>query len=356
MQLGVVLALMAVTSDDPSTLPPSKWARRTERKRQRVGALLERIPPPPLVASCQSLSDLVVETLESASSIDWDLYPNLDPQGGGLLKKDSARATRKRRQIEAFVYLCQTIGLPNNDDDSTIVDAGSGAGNLAIPLAGLLDVNVLAIDVNDIALDRLQTRADTKRVTTMCADLATLASIPNASLICSLHACGAATDLAMRLATRNRLPFVVSPCCTAKALTARTTSNVPKYGPSATMERSGSPSDIKYPRSQWLQSHLSGVPSEDTDDESTVESEQQNYALIAKVADVGLGPQTPLEQRQHQQVAKYIVELDRLMGVVERHDYVVRMFRMKDHGDDYGKSEIMVGVPKYMEHVLDDIL
>jgi hypothetical protein len=117
---------------------------------------------------------------------------------------------------------------------------------------------------------------------------------------------------------------------------------------------------MTYPRSQWLQSHLAVSPESETDEsthgaESEQQQQQQLYALIAKVADVGLGPQTPLEQRQHQQVAKWIVELDRLQGVVERHDYVVRMYRMKDHGDDYGKSEIMVGVPKHMAHVLEDI-
>lgn len=343
MHVSVLMALMAVASDSESS--SSKWARRTERKRQRLGVLLDRIPPPPtanMVSTknpvASSLSDFVLETLEAAPSIEWSLQPNLDPQAGGLLKANSARATRKQRQIEAFVHICgKTL---QDEKDPLVVDAGSGAGNLAIPLAGLLECNVLAIDVNEVALQRLTSRNNQGRVTTLCADLASSSILPdNASLVCSLHACGAATDLAMRLATRSNIPFVVSPCCTAKALTTRASSTT--YGPSASMERSGSPSDMTYPRSKWLQSHL---------------EVEEEYALIAKVADVGLGPQTPPEQRRHQRVAKLIVELDRLMGAIERHNYAVAMFRIKDHGEDYGKSEIMVGVPNEMAHVLDSLI
>lgn len=210
---------------------------------------------------------------------------------------------------------------------------GSGAGNLAIPLARLLDCNVLAIDVNDVALDRLKARDDS--VTTLCADLAspTIALPSNAAMVCSLHACGAATDLAIQLATRHGLPFCVSPCCTAKSLTVRQgVSGSSCYGPSTSFQRSGSPLEMTYPRSNWLQSCLPTLDSIDY------------YSQIAKVADVGLGPQTPVSQREHQRLAKVIVELDRLAGVVEQHDYSVGIFRIQDH-DDYGKSEIMVGMP-----------
>jgi hypothetical protein len=67
--------------------------------------------------------------------------------------------------------------------------------------------------------------------------------------------------------------------------------------------------------------------------------------MLAKVADVGLGPQTPIEHIRHQQLAKYAVEMDRLMDVVESHEYVVQMFKLKHH-EGYGKTEIFIGVPK----------
>jgi uncharacterized UPF0146 family protein len=270
----------------------------------------------------------------------------LDPQGGGLLQANSPRAARKRRQIEAFFHLIRntldldtiTPASSKNSKNAVIVDAGSGAGNLAVPLAGLLmedHCRVLAIDVNEVALERLKARDPS--VSTLCADLAspTIFLPQEASMICSLHACGAATDLAIRLATRHNLPFIVSPCCTAKALTTRqpSSSGSSSYGPSASFQRSGSPSDMTYPRSHWLKS--SSFSSSDDDDP---------YSMIAKVADVGLGPQTPSDQREHQRLAKLVVELDRLVGVVEQHHYTVEMYRIKDH-DDYGKSEIMVGIP-----------
>lgn len=337
-----LLVLLTTPNKNDITLEGSKWSRRTAKKREQIGKVLNNIQSPSfeingIVAPSSFVSQLHIETLDGAPRIEWSLHHNLDPQGGGLLKADSPRAIRKRRQIEAFVHLIRSTlqcrDAPNSNSKPVIVDAGSGAGNLAIPLARLLDCNVLAIDVNDVALDRLKARDDS--VTTLCADLAspTIALPSNAAMVCSLHACGAATDLAIQLATRHGLPFCVSPCCTAKSLTVRQgVSGSSSYGPSTSFQRSGSPLEMTYPRSNWLQSCLPTLDSIDY------------YSQIAKVADVGLGPQTPVSQREHQRLAKVIVELDRLAGVVEQHDYSVGIFRIQDH-DDYGKSEIMVGMP-----------
>jgi Methyltransferase domain len=338
--LGLFFILLGLTNDE--TLGEgSKWSRRTARKRDRVGHLLDSIPPPSYAfdgiqlgtSPLTRISTLEIETLTAAPVIDWSLYPILDPQGGGLLKPDSPRATRKRRQIEAFVHLIRTTlnrNMSRSNVKPLLIDAGSGAGNLAIPLAHLLNCKVLAIDVNNGALARLNAR-DTS-VATLCADLASpdIVFPPEASMVCSLHACGAATDLAIRLATSHGLPFCVSPCCTAKSLTTREQSA--RYGPSTSFQRSGSPSDLTYPRSNWLRSSLS--------------SPAEEYSLIAKVADVGLGPQTPTSQREHQRLAKLIVELDRLSGAVERHNYSVSIFRIQDH-EEHGKAEILLGLPSH---------
>jgi hypothetical protein len=85
--------------------------------------------------------------------------------------------------------------------------------------------------------------------------------------------------------------------------------------------------------------------------ENNDESKNNNlfnyYSKLAKVADVGLGPQTPSEQVRHQRLAKLVVELDRMVGIVEQHpNYHVTLFRIRDH-DDYGKSELLVAVPKH---------
>ena len=76
---------------------------------------------------------------------------------------------------------------------------------------------------------------------------------------------------------------------------------------------------------------------------------EENYEILAKVADVGLGPQTPSEQRAHQRRAKRIVELDRLMSAAEgRRDgqkYYVRLARIHD-ARVYGKGEMLIGAPE----------
>lgn len=71
---------------------------------------------------------------------------------------------------------------------------------------------------------------------------------------------------------------------------------------------------------------------------------EDNYEVLAKVADVGLGPQTPSEQREHQRRAKIIVELDRLASSAENFGYYTRLVRIKDQGKvAYGKGEILLG-------------
>ena len=98
-----------------------------------------------------------------------------------------------------------------------------------------------------------------------------------------------------------------------------------------------------YPRSNWLTTKLLSSASSNRDD---------GYALLAKVADVGLGPQTPTQQREQQRRAKRIIELDRLMSASERqYGYDTRLMRIQDQDDDprvysYGKGEVLLGASK----------
>ncbi|KAL7566876.1 hypothetical protein ACA910_021366 [Epithemia clementina (nom. ined.)] len=450
----------------PSSPPPalSKWARRTARKRQRMGELLKHIvmqaqqspdknnttaaEPFPLAPSWDAVP--VLNSLQPHRQMQHDNDENdaphrsqLSPSQGegvaGLLQNwilpfssassasntigaestttttttttfepqqlQQQRARRKQLAVEAFVHFCTRILLSSSSSASEriIVDACSGAGNLAIPLAqhccgGIPDVpavasHVLAIDVNDRALDQLQDRfhdvvqttendktnnhlSSSRIVQTLCADLAspTLVLPKEVALVCSLHACGAATDLVIQLATRSQLPFVVSPCCTAKALTVRgchgstlpatitTTTTIMRSRSNphelssslvgtvdkSSRHRSGAPPElIRYPRSQWLRRLLTTfVVQEESQSLVTLSSSEDCYAMIAKVADVGLGPQTPMEQRlYHQPMAKWIVECDRLAQVVEMNcNYQVQLLRIAGH-EGYGKAEILVGVP-----------
>jgi len=337
---------LLLVSNNSSSPSPSKWVRRTARKRQQTQELLDSVPLPPLLI--HKNAEFTSPMLLQAPELDWAHLPaEWDPQQGGKLREGSLRALRKRRQVEAFYYVSNRL---LQGKGQTIIDAGCGAGNLAIPLAGLLSEQnhkVVAIDVNPMAMSRLLERAP-PNVQGICTDLAfsDTARMPamKMDMVVSLHACGAATDLAIRLATSSRVPYCVSPCCTAKAVMDRQDE---KYGPTASSQRSSAPNDLNYPRSAWLRNALKpaetiSAVSLETCDDIVV---KKGYQILAKVADVGLGPQTPLAQIEHQQRAKLLVEWDRLMETVENHNYSVGIFHLKDHDEFYGKKELLVGVP-----------
>lgn len=238
-------------------------------------------------------------------------------------------------------------------------------------------MHILAVDINEVALDFLSQRAaaslNLNIVQTLCADLSEheriLSHIPidNDVVVMSLHACGAASDYAMDLAYRCKASFIVCPCCTAKSLTRRDTNNGDTTTSSwllSSSQRSSSSVDIEYPRSVWLRDRLSSmqrqvstlIDTEDVDnnvivaeeviDSGSVDDYGDYYSILAKIADVGLGPQTPSKQRVHQRCAKRVGHLDRAMRAVEQHGYVVHLVRLPD--DDpwgYGKGEVMMGMP-----------
>ena len=371
-----LLSPLQADNEDKYEEHPSRWRRRTEKRRQRTEELLDSVedgtflhltPTQPLV----ELQNLQIPTLQipNTSTINWNtINPQLDPIQGGKLRQGTQRGLRKRAQVEAFHHLVSTfldaklqqlddnISSYEEMDGVTIIDAGCGAGNLAISLAGIpyssnINVNVLAVDVNDHALDRLTKRAQTilppAKLETCCADLANYDLIqskipPNHSVIVvSLHACGAASDMAMNLAIRCKAPFVICPCCTAKSLTKRLPQDTGKrttFDLSASFQRSGATSDIVYPRSNWLRNKLHDG------DALAAMSLEEKYTILAKTADVGLGPQIPSQQRLQQSRAKKIVELDRLMAASEDYGYDVRLMRISGHDPlVYGKGELLIG-------------
>lgn len=145
--------------------------------------------------------------------------------------------------------------------------------------------------------------------------------------------------MAMNLAFRcNNAPFVICPCCTAKSLTKRRESKDKdkKFDPASSFQRSGASRDISYPRSNWLKSKLL---------KSTLAiSTDEQYNILAKVADVGLGPQTPSQQRSAQNRAKKVVEIDRLLSASENEEYYVQLMILPDHDPlVYGKGDLLLG-------------
>jgi hypothetical protein len=406
----------------------SRWQRRTAKRRQRTEELLHSIEIGglPLLPSISSFPTVqgITPTLKipSSSIINWDaIHPYLDPMQGGKLNhnengsadiqyKPNRRGIRKRGQVQAFHFILSSIlnayyakSSQSYGSGVTIIDAGCGAGNLAIALAGLLQLsnnnansanemtlNILAVDVNNEALHRLSQRVAQSQsiaentqqllpskttLTTCCADLANYeyinSQIPphHDVIVVSLHACGAASDMAMNLAYQcNNAPFVVCPCCTAKSLTKRDVDLVSNgdvgndstdkqdkqqqrqfiVNPQASHHRSGATSDIQYPRSNWLKTKLSLT----TDRDDPPVPMESKYTTLAKVADVGLGPQTPTQQREQQRNAKRIIEYDRLMSASERqYGYDTRLMRIDDQDEDprvysYGKGEVLLGALK----------
>lgn len=188
-----------------------------------------------------------------------------------------------------------------------------------------------------------------EKLAVLCADLANYSydliqsKIPpnHSVIVVSLHACGAASDMAMNLAIRCKAPFVICPCCTAKSLTKRLPQDTGKrttFDLSASFQRSGATSDIVYPRSNWLRNKLHDG------DALAAMSLGEKYTILAKIADVGLGPQIPSQQRLQQSRAKKIVELDRLMAASEGYGYDVRLIRISGHDPlVYGKGELLIG-------------
>ena len=356
-----LLSPLQADNEDKYEEHPSRWRRRTEKRRQRTEELLDSVEDGTFL-HLTPIQELQIPTLQIPHpTINWNtINPQLDPIQGGKLRQGTQRGLRKRAQVEAFHHLVSTFLDAKSSyeemDGVTIIDAGCGAGNLAISLAGIpyssnVNVNVLAVDVNDKALDRLTKRAQTilppKKLETCCADLADYDLIqskipPNHSVVVvSLHACGAASDMAMNLAIRCKAPFVICPCCTAKSLTKRLPQDTGKrttFDLSASFQRSGATSDIVYPRSNWLRNKLHDG------DALAAMSEEEKYTILAKTADVGLGPQIPSQQRLQQSRAKKIVELDRLMAASEGYGYDVRLMRISGHDPlVYGKGELLIG-------------
>ena len=396
-----VLTAAATTTTDNGH-DKSRWVRRTAKRRQRTENLLD------LIEAYDGDSDVLIDDSLHATSpltstdyeiptlqippkykLNWDeIDSNLDPIRGGNIKqvtmKSIERGERKRAQVEAFHYvvsrLLDSMVSQHTSRDVTIIDCGSGAGNLAIGLAGMLSrhrndsnnqhVNVLAVDVNKQALQRLEHRAGVSEIptgclSTLCADLADtqeiLSHIPQNHdiVVVSLHACGSASDMAMELALECKCPFVICPCCTGKSLSKRSdalqTSNK-TFMSNASFLRSGCTANITYPRSKWLRSLLAKPTFESKHDKENnngyegikmnTSTEEEQYTILAKVADVGLGPQTPESQREHQRRAKKIVEIDRLLCASE-HDFTVTLIRMANHNPlFYGKGEVLLGAKR----------
>jgi SAM-dependent methyltransferase len=255
-------------------------------------------------------------------------------------------------------------------DTIAIADLGCGAGNLALPLAWWLHsrrsgpqdslYTVVGVDVNRVALDRLEARSqgvlkqthpnlirtrhqDILDVTVPCAAGAEQERVgdnwmSNCSAVVSLHACGAASDLAIVAAVWHGKPFAVSPCCIGKVNVQRkgsTTGQMPAAAAHlSSSARSAAPSGaVSYPRSKWL-----------FHDRNVTGAE---FQLLARAADYGankIAGAADEERHRRSRLAKQIVERDRLQWAFER-GYYVRLVELPRIGPLYMKRELLLGAP-----------
>jgi hypothetical protein len=252
------------------------------------------------------LADAQVQPLYSPTNLPtggsgstlWGATPEqtalLDPGAGGRLPPE--RAHRKRLQIEALVGLVQALLPPPLTPSATststtsaaaaaaaaahataptpttapspspptfpaapttttptptpcthlhVVDFCGGSGHTALVIAAAVPTaTVTIVDFNSTAL-RLATERAAKlgltNLVTHCGDVATFSAPFSVGL--ALHACGAATDMALARCRESRAAFVVSPCCVGKI--GKKGGNRPREPPPLV----GSAAELPLPRS-----------------------------------------------------------------------------------------------------------
>lgn len=323
-----------------------KYARQRQAIAKRTDDLLEYIN-----SSLQIKVGIELETLDS-SPLSWykEIPDEIDPMRGGGLRKGTERGKRKQAQVECFYDVLYEILNEKQDKRKDmdnrlelVADLGSGAGNLSLPLAWLLKENnskykVLAIDINKRSLQRLEERAERIQVEleTLDEDLFNLINdvakdedpLKYCSAIVSLHACGAASDLAIENAVRREIPFIISPCCVGKAKIKRRAGNMPTMS----AQRSGTPDSITYPRSSILQEIVG----------------DEDYNLILSAADYSASERSDINSDKEMKhinrgkLAKNLVETDRLMWADER-NYTIRLLEIPRLGEFYPKRQILLG-------------
>jgi len=237
------------------------------------------------------------------------------PQMGGKLP--SGRAHRKRCQIEAIAQLLAgLVGRPGREPLSTdgaptiVVDFCGGSGHTSLVLAAAWTaVTFVVLDFNDHALKICAARAKElglHNVETLCLDVAQFPPPHWAgcdgrggfSVGIALHACGAATDMALAACAKARAKFIVSPCCVGKVGKC-TGKEMQGVGQSQSATVAATKQEIQFPRSRLFR------------EQGSVSREE--YVLLAGAADYH-SCSAPAPTRR---AAKSLVELDRATAMAE---------------------------------------
>ena len=217
--------------------------------------------------------------VEARLLLDWSRLPAaVDPAIGGMLAdadvvragkgRLNLRALRKRVQVEGFALAlvqllpharrCATARRRQQQQQQqqeqeqqqeqqqqqlTVVDFGSGGGNLTLPLAWLFEelgddsgsdgndsgggnsgggrvaqrCRFVAVDLKPAAVAMVARRAADAGLSNVDVLVGAIEAYSGpADAVLALHACGAATDFALQQAAARRAAFAVSACCVGK--------------------------------------------------------------------------------------------------------------------------------------------
>ena len=251
----------------------------------------------------------------------------LDPGAGGKLPPE--RAHRKRLQIEALVRLVRAV-LPvaappaaaGDAERPHVVDFCGGSGHTALVIAAAMPAALVTIvDFNSTALRLAAERAaqlGLANVRTHCGDVAAFSGAFSVGL--ALHACGAATDMALARCRESGAAFVVSPCCVGKI--GKTTAPRPREGTADAAEPQP-PAPLPLPRSRLFARLLS----------------KDDYLALAAAADFH-SVEHPMPRRR---AAKAMIELDRAAAMHEG-GYCVRLGKLPPEARS-PKDDVLWGWP-----------
>ena len=234
---------------------------------------------------------------------------------GGRLPPE--RLHRKEQQVLNVISLVSSLmSTVEKGKSVVIVDFCCGCGHQSLPLAFFFpDAQFVLIDLKKRSLDIARTRA-------------TVAGLHNVRFIqrrietydekfdigLSLHACGAASDIAMDKCIAARAAFVMAPCCVGKVKT----------------------SPISYPRSKRLCEYL----------------HRENFMHIAKAADFGhegydngaLRVEGGGKWNQERRMCKSLVEHDRNTYALEQGFVVWRC--IMSPASCSPKNDLLIGSPE----------
>lgn len=216
------------------------------------------------------------------------------------------RAERKRWQVENMANVLDRmlgyytgLGRPVR-----MVDFGSGAGNVSLPLAWRFQdrVEIILLDMKPACIELAAARASDAGLHNVRCIVGRIEDFSEPFDVClSVHSCGSASDLAQLSAFAHRASFILCPCCLGKIV----------HNPS-----------LSFPRSQALRDRAAA----------------SDYALIAAAAD-----HTEAETNLGNRLCKALIEFDRVRAAAAV-GYATLLTRLVPL-EASPKHDVLVGVP-----------